>query len=199
MAIEVGDILRVAFQWFVNGTDEQVNVHHFLVDTLGDSTGDTDFLERMIALIAAEWYSEVVGLIADNVVGALVTSANLTKNEVLATLPNPIDGAYAAAEMLPRQATALVCWNGSTPRRQGRTYLPVFTEGTNTDNGAWESTALAALEAFGAVALDTIFDDDVGVSRVISNADGSSWIFPTAVVIPVAPRTQRRRTLGRGS
>jgi hypothetical protein len=199
MAIEVGDIIRVGLQWFAGGEDEQVNVHTFLVETLGGLTSDVDFMEALVTLLADEFYASVLPFMPSTTLGGSVTGINLTSNEVLPTVANTMDGGAVGNDRLARQLTALVCWNGVTPRRQGRTYLPSFDETSEGANGVWVSGALDALELFGAAALATLIDGGVGVSRVISNASGASCLFPTSATIPTSPRTQRRRTLGRGS
>lgn len=199
MAIEVGDILRLAFSWLVDGSDQVVNVHTVQVSDLGATGTDIGVFTELVGAWESEVYSAILTRMADNVVGDLVTGLNLTKLEVLPPIANPIDGAGTTADAMARQVTALVCLNGAEPRRQGRTYLPVGKENDFGDNGVWDAATLTALANFGLGELLEIIDTGAGCYRVISNADGSSWFYPTAVVVPTAPRTQRRRTPGRGA
>lgn len=199
MAIEVNDILRVALRWLVDGTDEQVNVHTFRVTDLGDTIDDTDFLETLALMLDAELYAEVTDHIANNVLGDIMGVFNLTKNEPYAPVLWAADGVNSGGDNNAWQTTALIYLNGATPRRQARTYLPVMPITVMNDDGNFDPALFDDLLAFTTALLSAISDGNINVRRVISNAAGTSVITPTSGGFPAAPRTQRRRTKGRGS
>jgi hypothetical protein len=199
MSIEVNDILRVALRWLVDGTDEQVNVHTFKVTDLGTTADDLEFLEALALMLDTELYAEVTDHIADNVVADILGAFNLTKNEPYAPVIWAADGVNSAADNNAWQLTELIYLNGSTPRRQGRVYLPVMPISVMNDDGNFDPALLDDLLAFTTALLSAITDGNINVRRVISNAAGTSVITPTSGGFPVAPRTQRRRTKGRGS
>lgn len=199
MAIALNDILRISLRWLVDGTDEQVNVHTFIVDSLGGNTTDVGFLEDLALVLDANLYAEVTPQIANNVVADIMGAFNLTKNEPYAPVIWAASGEAASSDNNAWQTTMLVYLNGNEPRRQGRVSLPVMPIGSMNDDGNFDPATLADGVAFLAALLDTIGGVGVQVRRVISNAEGTNFIFPTSGGVSAAPRTQRRRTKGRGS
>jgi hypothetical protein len=199
MAIGVNDILRVALQWFADGSDEIVNVHHFRVDDLGTTTGDGDFMLQLVATLAAELYDQVLAAIANNIVGAAVTGFNVTKNETLPPQTNTIDGASSASDALPRQTSALVYLNTTVARRQGRSYLPPFAEVAMDDDGTWSTDTITVLTDYATKLINPITDGDITVLRMVTTPSGGSAIAPSYAGFSLYPRTQRRRTPGFGS
>lgn len=199
MPISNNDILRVALRWLVDGQDEQVNVHTFRVDSIGATTGDEDFLTQLSAMLEAELYTEIASQMGNNIVGDILGAFNLTDNEPCAPVLWAMDGTNALNDLNAHQVSALVYLNGSTPRRQGRVYLPTFAISAQNDDGTMDPATLADILAFAAAWVLPITDGDITVRRVISNAAGTSIVVPTSVGFPHAPRTQRRRTPGRGS
>jgi hypothetical protein len=199
MAIEVNDILRVALRWLVDGTDEQINVHTLKVTDLGTTIDSVDFLEQLALLLDAGLYATVTDHIANNVVADIMGAFNLTKNEPYAPVIWAADGLNASGDNNAWQVTALIYLNGDEPRRQGRTYLPVMPITSMNDDGNFDPALNDDLLAFVTALLAALTDGDINVRRVISNASGTNPIIPTSGGFPVAPRTQRRRTKGRGS
>lgn len=199
MAVTVDDIVKVAFQWFISGRDEVINVHTFQVNDLTGVTNDADFMADLAALALSSIYDNIVGNMANQVVGATLSGINLTKGEVLPPVDQNIDGGNSAADIVPHQATALICLNGVEPRRQGRSYLPPFAENNIDDDGEWGATTVTALTGYAINLLAPIDAGALGVTRVVSNPTGTNFFIPSNATIVVAPRTQRRRTLGRGS
>jgi len=199
MAIETGDVIRTAIHWLINGTDEIVNVHPFYVNSLIGTPSDAEILDDIANTILGDFYYAVLAGMSDNIAGHIIDFFNLTKNETYSPLDNPLDGTGAAADTLSHQVTGLVCWNTGFPHRQGRCYLPPFTETGVDDNGFWTSGYLGSLTDFAEYALDVMTGDVCTVHRVVCHADGSSVLYPSAATVPTAPRTQRRRTIGRGS
>lgn len=199
MAINIGDVLRVAVSWIIDDVDQIVNVHMFQVAGVGSNSDPDDFLDDLVTNVLTAFYSEYDGAMSDNIAGYLVNAYDIMQDLVIAPVANPVDGTNNATDTTAHQLTPLVCWNGPNTRRQGRCYLPPTAEGAVTDNGLWEASMLATLASFGARALDIMTGDQISVYRVISDKDALVSAVPTSVVIPTAPRTQRRRTIGRGS
>lgn len=199
MPIAAGDILRVALQWFVDGSDEQVNVHHFEVDDVGATSGDLDFMTALATMLADELYDGLIGAFADNLIGSIINGFNVTKTETLPPVTNPIDGTAVSEDGYARQITALVYLNTATPHRQGRSYLPSFTEANVGDDGAWVAGTLVGLADYASKLVSSITDGDIAIHRVVTHPDGSAPIEPTFGGFGVYPRTQRRRTPGFGS
>jgi hypothetical protein len=199
MAAGINDIIRFALRWFVDGTDEIINVHTFKLVSgalLGD---DGDVMDAIMGIMADLLYADIANLMPNNVQGFDAAGFNLTDNTTMPPTANGIDGAETGSEALARQLTALVCLNGVAPRRQGRSYLPIFTESCVNDAGQWTSGPLGAIAAYGGLLLGPMGDSDLTIQRVVCHPDGSLAFVPTATVVPLAPRTQRRRTEGFGA
>lgn len=198
MAIAEGDVIRVALQWLVDGSDLQVNTHTFQVHDIGTPDDDLEVMEILNALLASDVYNNVVAQMSNNLVGSIMTGKNLTQNYLLPTVANNIDGTHSVGETHAYQVSALVYLNGVQPRRQGRMYLPVFTGSALNDNGDWDAGTLTALLAFAADILLPLVGVDASFTRVVSNLLGTNWFVPSFAGVSAAPRTQRRRTKGRG-
>jgi len=199
MIAAAGDILRVACEWLIDGTDQIVNVHTLHLLDLGGATSDAELMDMIGVALADELYDTILSTMADNITSTLIRAIDLSVGGVLPPAEWSADGTGSASEVLPHQVTGLVFLNGSQPRRQGRTYLPPLKEDDSTDTGLWSLAAYNAMLNFAATLLDPIGTVDVQFERVISNAAGSSWFLPTQAGVSASPRTQRRRTLGRGA
>jgi hypothetical protein len=150
-------------------------------------------------MLNSELYTEVLDQIANNVLGDIMGAFNLTKNEPYAPTTWAGDGAASTTDNNAWQVTALVWLNGAEPRRQARTYLPVMPIGAMNDLGSFDPALLDDILAFAAALLLPISDTNIAVQRVISNRAGTDFIVPTNLGFNDSPRTQRRRTKGRGS
>lgn len=199
MPVEVGDILRVALQWFADGSDEQVNVHHVKVDDVGTAAGDAEFMDGLAQAFLETLYAQVIVEVADSVVGAIMSGFNVTKSETLPPVTNPMDGGQTTDHGYARQVTALVYMNTNVARRQGRSYLPTFTEDAIDDDGGWRAGILTVLGDYAIGLLSPITDGNVEVHRVVTHTDGSSPLEISYAGVGAYPRTQRRRTPGFGS
>jgi len=199
MAIGVGDILRLACQWALNGTDQIVNVHTMRVLDTGTTTDDLDLMLSISSILETELYSFVTGLILDTLVATLIDAVNLTDNTTVPSVSWDADGTRTGEEQMPSQTGGLVFLNGAPLRRQGRCYLPPFSEALGMSGANWGSSALSGLTSFGVALLAPLTDGDVIIERVVCHPDGSSPFIPSSAGVSVAPRTQRRRTPGRGA
>ena len=198
MASVAGDVLRVALEWLVDGSDQQVNVQHVVLDSVTPGDTDSDIMADIAAGFLASVYDEVLTFITDKAIGQLMTGQNLTQATILPPTPNNIDGTNAG-EILPLPVTALVFYPTTISRVQGRTYLPTFTEDALTDSVNWLAATVTALTAFGVGSIAPITAGGTSFHKVIRfTQTGVGTYNPDVFGIPVAPRTQRRRTPGRG-
>ena len=197
--VGVNDILRIALGWRLNGVDEIINVHTLRVlggAVLGD---DGDVMDALADLLLSELYANVDEVIANDVQGDIITGLNLTEDEVLPPVANPVDGLESTAHSYASQVSGLICLNGNQPRRQGRSYLPPSTEGSVTDGGFWGASTITAFGLYATALLGPMTTADLSVERVICRTDGSLAFTPTSALVMTYPRTQRRRTPGFGS
>lgn len=199
MPVGVNDIIKIAVHFLIDGLDENLNIHTLRVDDTGGASDDGAFMAALSDLLLDELYSIVQGDMADNVVGTLLTGLNLTDSEILPPTIFICTGTNNTADSLARQVTGLVYLNTGFPHRQGRCYLPPFAENNLDDDGQWGSTTQTHLSNFGLALLDPLTDGSMVVQRVVCHPDGSSPVVPTYAGISLSPRTQRRRTPGRGS
>lgn len=200
MTVQVDDILRAAARLtFENDEDDIVNVYHFGVSGGAETEAQTLL---NIGIFLDDMYQTVQGRMATDVDFQEISVKNVTQNIVLGDTPWPtLTVGALAAEQLPPQVTALVIANTLSPSRQGRKYLGGFTE-TDNDSGVVGSALIANLANF---AIDYV------ATRVINTITYRSVIMeaPDGPLQPIHPletgkvitafRTQRRRTVGRGS
>jgi len=199
MAFAAGDIVRVALNWVVNDVDSMVNVHPVILQDVTGLSTDVDLVEALASILLSELYDNVLAAVADNVVGTVLTAQNLTTGQPYPATAWGANGESSASELLPMQTTPLVYINGATPRRQGRVYLPAYTENHQLDTGLISSGAMNTLLAFTVSLLDPLTDGTVAFQRVICDRNGNDPELPTYGGVSTAYRTQRRRTPGRGA
>lgn len=199
MALSINDIARVALQWFIDGTDQVVNTHTLkLLSTVGTPT-DLELMLDLATVIFPDLYADVLTWMNDNLVGTLLSGLNLGHPSTLppVTLVG-MDGINDNVS-LTRQVTGLVCLNTDQPHIQGRSYLPPFADDATDDTGLWVGDALAALSGYGLLLLDPLVGDVGTWQRVVTDLGGNYGETPVSATVPLAPRTQRRRTPGRGA
>lgn len=198
-AVDVGDVIEVILNGRFQATDEMVNVFQAEMVTVPLGT----------AAETITWVSEwtIAGMTAlVSQVSVLYTIPtidvfNLTQQTFLGQFTTTLGGADAG-EALPPQVTALVMARTTTLRVEGRKYLPVFGEAQQVA-GRWTAGAQAAMTAFGAVWVDPFIDTagTIGQGVIVTKLGGvmtaSHNILATRIIIDA--RTQRRRTVGRGS
>lgn len=199
MAVALGDIIRVACQFFANSTNEIVNVHTFQVEDLYSITNDTTFMTELAGCLLSELYDNWMSQCTNELTPGVLTAINLTKDEVLPPVAWAATGTVNTNEMLPLPVTALVYLNTVAPRRQGRVYLPPPDETLQQLGGDWVTGAETALINFVGDLMDPLDDGSVSVQRVVATAAGGSPLVPSLGGFSAAARTQRRRTIGRGS
>lgn len=200
MTVEIDDVLRVSGRLtFDNNEDDIVGVHHY--EVTGGSETDAQTLIN-IGIVMESIYATVVGRQSQDISYEEITVKNVTQNVILGDTPWPTLVAGALADdALPPQVTALVLASTPSPTRQGRKYAGGFVELDNV-GGLLAGALVAALGNFADNYVLTQVIGPINYRPVImSSPDGPLQpIFPLLVgKVILAFRTQRRRTLGRGS
>ena len=199
MTAVAGDIIRLAFEFLCNGSDQMVNVWDVELDTVPGGDDDGDIMAKLLAGAAAAFYDEMVVYMSDLVIGNFVRGFNRTQNTVMPVILNTIDGTDSA-EILPFQTTPLLYFNGTVPHVQGRKYFPAVCEDASLGNGDWAASFVTDMVSQAAHILANVVSSSLGFHYVVVLDDNPATVMrPTAGGVAVAPRTQRRRTLGRGS
>lgn len=201
MAVQVGDFLRASATFANNdNTDKYANVFHWRVDTLvnADDTAVANDLEQELEAL----YTTISGSISIKLIPEEVTVINATRDEFVAVQQFSF-GFAGAGEYTPPQVAALVIGRTQKPRVQGRKYIPMIPEGINED-GNLTAASLVEFDAFAArfvSPLDTPATGNAytpGVCKYQGPIAVEFNAFKEAKVIR-GLRTQRRRTIGRGS
>lgn len=202
MAVAVNDVLRVSVEFKYKGAEDVVAVFWLRVDTVVDPT------PNLVAQECASWaegqYALVNGIISSNTVGERVVVNNQRKAEFVGEGIFTYVGAGAPPD-LPPSVAALAVARTNKPRTQGRKYIGVLTEGTQ-DDGILTAAARTAVQSFadnwdqqytaGSGNQYTPGVLDQTIDAAIPPDD-----FLELISLKAMPdtRTQRRRTLGRGS
>lgn len=195
-----GDVIRLAFEFLVDNQDQQVNVWDVVLDTVTGGFDDGDIMDMLLTGISTFFYDEMVAYMSDRVTGNFVRGYNRTQNALMPVIANTIDGANGG-EVHPLQVTPLIYFLSSVPRVQGRKYYPVVTEDAATDSAEWLGAFQTAMATQASQVLGNV---TVGITSsfhyvIVMGENPATVVRPTAAGVPSAPRTQRRRTLGRGS
>lgn len=200
MPTQAGDIIRVAARHLFNGVDEQVCVHHFNVSTAPGSPNDALLLIDISALLSSAY---------DNIktdMPTLVSAADIAVYNVIDDYPlgvvnwtSPYAGGTSVGDSLPPQTSFMALWRTATKRVLGKTYLPTFTEATQS-GGTISGAAFSDIANF----IDALNDptaqvNGYGFSLVIwsKQAGQARPIVSARPGLRVA--TQRRRKAGVGS
>lgn len=199
-AIDVGDVLEAVIKGKFLSTDDIVSVFQTKIT---DEQGGTA-AEGLIFI--DEWFTALVtSLVAEfsnaySVPEILVT--NLTQDSFIGQLTPAFAGTNVADATSP-QICALVMARTGVTSVQGRKYLGVFTE-EDVDGGTWSTGLIDNLVTAADVWQDLFLASNSveGEGQVVTkDATGAMTdhrnITGTRVICDT--RTQRRRTLGRGS
>lgn len=200
MPAVLNDVIRASVKADYDFADDVVNVFWFRLTTVIDGSDAT--LEVDAVAIIESLFANIAGSIGSKLAQDNVTLINKTQDEFIgeAALTTNFNG---AGDVLPLQCAALVIGRTAKPRTQGRKYLGPLPEGVQQDGIL---TAASRIE-FDAFAAEYV--------APLSPASGNVWEAGVAklgaggVLVSFEPfkegkalgaiRTQRRRTLGRGS
>lgn len=197
--VDINDLLEITVKGFFGTADDVINV--FQVKITDPLTGTADESLGW----AAEWvlgiYSTISAQLSSQYAYDEITVDNLTQGTFLGQDFAGFIGANAS-EPLPPQICALVMGRTAEAPVDGRKYFGVFGEDMQ-DGGAWNAATKANLALAGAFWKDPL-TGAIGVTgqgQVVTKLPPAAPVGRDIVAIKVIRdcRTQRRRTLGRGS
>jgi hypothetical protein len=199
MPVDENDILRVSCRQTYLGTNEVVNVFHFvcLTNLAADDQETGEDLAAQMSLA----YAELGNTIADDTKPNVIDIYNVTQDYPLGSFnwTSEWEGGTGIGEPAPTGVCALILWNTNTKRMQGKTYIGVLTEGGIT-GGLLSGSTTTAVGNFADVLMGPITGDSGSTYQfeVYSPTNGIVR-HPIGYRIPTEPAYQRRRKRGRGS
>lgn len=198
MSLDAGDVARLSAV-FKNGTNEDaINVFHCLfVD--GVTIGDQGFMDVMRDRLEVV-YDDLLDDISDEYAPVQLTGKVVIGGTQV--LPDTAwTGGFAFTNIidpLPPQVAALVFAGTNIAKVQGRKYIFGLTE-EDQNAGVFSATMVTELALFGAAWIaDFVVSGRTFRFGVVDTPPVVFRQFTNAVV-QADSRTQRRRTLGRGS
>jgi len=198
MAVDAGDVARLS-AIFKNGLNEDaINVFHCLfVD--GPVIGDQGFMDVMRDRLEVV-YADLEDDISDEYAPVQLTGKLVIGGAQV--LPDTAwTGGFAFTNIvdpLPPQVAALVFAGTNAAKVQGRKYIFGLTEEDQVA-GAWTSTMVIELAKFAALWIADFVVDARTYRFGVVNTPVTAFRQFTNAVVQGDSRTQRRRTLGRGS
>ena len=197
--VDPNDLVEITTLGRFNGSDDVLNVWQAKITDPGDGVAQTtvDWAQAWIDDLYDELLAQLV--VAFSIDGIEVT--NLTQDTFLGQ--DFTQKVFLnASEALPPQVAGLIVGRTAAPTIDGRKYFGVFGEDQQV-GGAWLAAAKVAMAALGGLWRVSFTDANltVGIGQVVTK----SVLLPPvgrdiqAVRVIADTRTQRRRTLGRGS
>lgn len=198
MTVNPLDVLRVsARQTYNNSINDIVGVYHYRSE--GPAETEATTLLNLAVVIEA-LYIAINARVGAGVVYEEVTVQNITQDVVLGNTPWPtLTFGILAAQQLPSPVAALVVGVTGVPQVQGRKYLGGFTE-DDQNVSIVSGTLLTALANFGVQYIAQKVVGGVTYTPFVRQVALPNALHPLIGAKAIAVfRTQRRRTLGRGS
>lgn len=197
--VDTNDVIEIVSKAEFAGGDDVVNVYQAkITDPQTGTAQETldwveEWLEALITPLATR--------LSDQLVSTEITVDNLTQAKFLGDVTPSFVGLSAADPTSP-QIVALVIARTATKGVQGRKSIGVLTE-DNQAGGNWDAATIAVLEVYGDAWKDSLVaaNDVAGTGIVVTKVAGALTAeHPiTSIRVIADTRTQRRRTLGRGS
>jgi hypothetical protein len=198
----VGDVLRLSAEALYKALDDVIGVFWLRVDVLVDPT------EELVVAELEAWvetlYDNASGIISTNVLGNRVVVLNARKDEFVGEASWDFAGTAAPPD-LPAQSCALLVGRTSRPRAQARKYLGVLTEGVQDDSQLTAAAFTAAENMANAWNDQHVAPSGNTYTPGVLNQTATAPPPPddfnelTSMKAIRFIRTQRRRTLSRGS
>lgn len=197
--VNADDILEVKVNGSFQGSDDVVNIFQTkITDPVGGTAAEAE-------TYASEWvltmYAELIAQFASTYGFASVDVQNLTQDAFIGN-PSTLFLGANGSDPLPPQTCALVMGRTAVDEIDGRKYMGVFGEDTQA-GGLLGPLALTQLAAFGLKWQDVFVSSGAvtGIGQIVTKAPPAAPVgrIITAVRVITHLRTQRRRTLGRGS
>ncbi len=197
MSVEQNDVLRVTAEMSLGGNDVQ-NVMHFR-STNAASTPDGTALTN-VATMVNTLYDTVDDLQSDQYDYDQVRVQNVTQDVLLGTTAwdTLVSGTRTEAA-LPLPVTALLTMPTTKPRVRGGLYLGGLTEQANTANGLLTTVLTDRLVLMGIQLLAEFVIGPDSYRYIVFNTILKTFVLPTASIVHLDWRTQRRRRAGVGS
>lgn len=198
MTLNVDDVARISAEFTSIQGDDAINVFHItMID--GADIGDQGFMDVVRDRLEVV-YADLLDDISQDYSATQITGKVVIGGAQL--LP---DTAWTAGmtftniiDPLPPQIAALIYAGTNKARVQGRKYIFGLTE-EDQDGGNWTGTMVTELAKFGAAWIaDWIVGGRTFRMGVVGGIPLAFSKFSNAVV-QTDSRTQRRRTIGRGS
>lgn len=198
MTVNVGDVLRASARSnFGTGGFDLVNVFHFQFDSaaaIPDAQAVTD-----IGAILEDMENAVISRIGTIIKYVDITIQNITQNTLLGANPWPtITAGLEPGDVVSPQVAALIIGRTLTPGIQARKYH--YGAGENqVNNGTFLSTMLTSLGNYAARYIADNFIVGETYTPIAYNKLLDRRTKLTSSLVIATARTQRRRTIGRGS
>lgn len=200
MAIQVGDVLRVAARMQFAGADDIVNVYHLQVAgnaPSGDAAvidGVGDFLETC--------YYEIQNNLPNLQTYEDINIFNVTQGVPVAVTawPTFTTGGESTNHAQPGQISAMVRFTTGYSRNWARKFLGRFTEAANTASGYIENALMTNLANYATKVLTPyVYETGNTLITVVYNKALLSWVTCQEAVIRNIWSTVRTRRNNRGS
>lgn len=197
MAVEVGDVLRIAARMRLAGIGDIINVYNFVVAVNG-FLNDGQVMDA-VANIMDDLYTTINQNVHQDVAYESIEGLNVTKSELLPDRDWPLLVAGAnITDMLPEMNAACCFFRTITPKVRASKFLPPFGVNTQTD-GALNAVPVTEIEAFGDFLVAPIVETSLTLGYVSRNRVTGIITSVSSRVVPARFRTQRNRRLGVGS
>lgn len=195
------DIVRVSCRQSFDGVEDQVNVFHFIVQTVPDPNTEANIMADLGDIISTA-FEALEGQIVNNVQPVDMTFYNVSDDVPIGvtTWPGPYSGGTGSGEGLPPHDSALVILPVGAKRTQGRIYLPTMLEASQND-GVWVAGVHTAVDAFLSLLLDIQTGTPGGgeYQYGIWKRSNTTMHYPYSGRLSSQVAVQRRRKRGRGS
>lgn len=198
MPIAVNDILRITAKMQMLASDDIMNVYNLKVTAIVAPTDLSYMLS--VSLFLDGVYTRFNSLIVNNLLYQSIDGINITKDELLPSVPwFSLVAGTDAGPILPVQVAACIFFPTTTPKVRASKFFGGFSEASNEVDGQLTLAAQAALQLAG--------DDLVtGMAVAGDNAQYGPYnvlldrfTLVDRAEVPTRWRTQRRRRLGVGS
>lgn len=199
-AVDTDDIVEVVVKGKFNGADDIVSVYQAkITDPQGGSAAE-------VVAWVEQWLEELVTPLALSLSPLYSTPESLVTNLTQDTFLGQITSTFVGlgtGEATSPQICALIMARTAAPKVQGRKYVGVFGEEMQS-GGVWTEDMITALDLTAQVWQDSFQGgfDVVGQGQVVTKDAAGDLVTSrdiTGYRIICDTRTQRRRTLGRGS
>lgn len=200
MAVEVGDIIRVAARCEFNGQDDVVNVYHFEVFEVPTAGNINDLLEDVSEHMSTA-YAVIDGYQSNLLSSVDITVFNVTQDAPYGTVgwTNDYDGGTVSGEAMPPQDALLILWRTNIKRRVGRTYIGALCE-AHQSAGVWNGTILGDMQTFAlSISSGTGLANGSSLRLVVYSRSEGEGTVPSVYSARPLVAIMGRRKRGRGS